>query len=332
MPGHDIIAIGASAGGVEALTKLVKNLPSDLPAAVFVVLHVPSHGTSVLPQILNRAGSLKAAHARDGEAIEYGRIYVAPPNHHLLVKRGKIRLTRGPRENGHRPAVDPLFRTAARAYGRRSVGVVLSGSLDDGTAGLMAVKSRDGVAVVQDPEEALFSGMPSSAIENVAVDYILPLSDIGAILIKLAYDKVEEEEEKPVSPEMEIESDMAELELDALHKDDRPGNPAGFACPGCGGALWELNEGNLLRFRCRTGHAYSPKTLLAEQSESLEEALWVALRALEESSALGHRMAKRARDRNHTTSAARFEEQAQEALQRATLIRDVLMKGELEVS
>lgn len=332
MAGHDIIVIGASAGGVEALSKLIKELPSDLPAALFVVLHIPAKGPSVLPQILNRAGKLKAAHFRDGEEIKYGNIYVAPPGQHLLVKRGHISLAPGAKENGHRPAVDPLFRTAARAYGRRVVGVVLSGGLDDGTAGLMAVKKQGGVAVVQNPEDALFAGMPSSAIENVAVDYILPLSEIAPILIKLAYHPVEEDTEKPISPEMEVECDVSELEPDALHQSDRPGKPSGFACPDCGGVLWEISEGNLLRFRCRTGHAYSPKTLLTAQAEGLEEALWIALRALEENSALVERLAKRARDRNHNKTAEQFEAQAQSVLQRANLIREVLLKGDIQAS
>ncbi|MEW5857055.1 MAG: chemotaxis protein CheB [Cyanobacteriota bacterium] len=326
MPGHDIIVLGASAGGVEALTQLVKALPPDLPAAIFVVIHFPAHSTSVMPSILNRCGSLKACHPSDGEAIQHGRIYVAPPNYHLLVKQGYIHLARGPRENGHRPAIDPLFRTAARFYGRRVVGVVLSGNLDDGTAGLAAVKQRGGVAVVQDPTDALFAGMPRSAIENVEVDYILPLSAIAPTLVSLAQEPVAAQEE-PVTDEMEIESEIAELDMAALHKDDRPGIPAGFGCPDCGGALWELRDGQLIRFRCRTGHAFSAETLLAEQSEVLETALWNAFRALEERAALSRRMHQGARDRNQTRSAARFEEQAHEAQHNATVIRELLLNG-----
>ena len=328
MPGHDIIVLGASAGGVEALTQLVKALPPDLPAAIFVVIHFPAHSTSVMPSILNRCGSLKASHPTDGEAIQHGRIYVAPPNYHLLVKRGYIHLARGPRENGHRPAIDPLFRTAARFYGRRVVGVVLSGNLDDGTAGLAAVKQRGGVAVVQDPTDALFAGMPRSAIENVEVDYILPLSAIAPTLVSLAQEPVVEEEDS-LTGEMEIESEIAELDMAALHKDDsdRPGIPAGFGCPDCGGALWELRDGQLIRFRCRTGHAYSAETLLAEQSEVLETALWNAFRALEERAALSRRMHQGARDRNQTRSAVRFQEQADEAQQNATVIRELLLNG-----
>ena len=188
MPRRDIIVVGASAGGVEALTQLISHLPSDLPAAIFIVLHIPSEGNSFLPNILNRCikkhqpnSLLQALHPHNEQAIEHGKIYIAPPNYHLIVKDGYIRLARGPKENNHRPAVDALFRTAARTYGRRVVGVVLTGTLDDGTAGLLAVKQRGGVAIVQDPDEALYSGMPRSAIENVDVDRVLRLSEIASV-------------------------------------------------------------------------------------------------------------------------------------------------------
>jgi two-component system chemotaxis response regulator CheB len=220
MPGHDIIVVAASAGGVETLCKLASGLPPDLPAAVFVVLHIPPHATSFLPSILSRAGPLPAAHPNDGQAIEHGRIYVAPPDSHLLVKRGHIHLGHGPRENGHRPAADPLFRTAARAYGPRVVGVVLSGNLDDGTAGLLAVKVRGGVAIVQDPSEALYSGMPASASENVAVDWVLPVSEMAALLARLALEPVEEKPAEAVSKDIEIESDMAELDIHPVRRND----------------------------------------------------------------------------------------------------------------
>jgi two-component system chemotaxis response regulator CheB len=329
MPGHDIIVVGASAGGVEALTYLVKHLPPDLNAAILIVLHVPAHGTSVLPRILERAGNLPVSHAKNGEEIRPGQIYVAPPDYHLLVKPGYILLTRGPRENSHRPAIDPLFRTAARAYGRRVVGVVLTGVLDDGTAGLKAVKMRDGVAVVQHPDDAMYSGMPRSAIANVdGINYILPLSEIPDALVVLANTPVSTEAEKPVSQEMEIESELAEINMTVLNNDERPGKPSPFACPDCGGTLWDLSEGDLLRFRCRTGHALSAETLLAKQSDALEDALWIALRALEEKSSLAHRMAGRMRDRNHDISAKRLEHQAHDAQQQAALIRDVLLKGD----
>jgi len=181
MPGHDIIVIGASAGGVEALKQLVRELPEALPAALFVVLHVPGNGTSVLPKILSKSSPFAATHPQDNEEIKHGRIYIAPPDSHLLIKRGHVRLTRGPKENGFRPAIDPLFRTAARYYSRRVVGVILSGTLDDGTAGLTAIKKRGGIAIAQDPGEALYSGMPLSAIEQANVDHVATVSEIASI-------------------------------------------------------------------------------------------------------------------------------------------------------
>ncbi|HCF28341.1 MAG TPA: chemotaxis protein CheB [Cyanobacteria bacterium UBA11049] len=335
MFGHDIIVVGASAGGVEALSQLIPLLPPDLPAAVFIVLHIPSQGTSVLPNILNRAiakrqknSTLKAVHPQDGEKIVRGRIYIAPPDRHLLVKDGYIRLARGPRENCNRPAVDPLFRTAAKVYGRRVVGVVLSGTLDDGTAGLMAVKQRGGVAIVQKPESALYSGMPCNAIENVEVDHILPLAEIATMLTKLAYQPVEENGEDTVSRDLEMECDTAELELGAMQNSERPGTPSPFGCPDCGGVLWELEQGKLIHFRCRTGHAYSTHSLLAAQTHVQEEAMWNALRALEEKAALTQRMAKRANERNQHYSAQRFEEQATVAHERAAILRELLLKGD----
>jgi two-component system chemotaxis response regulator CheB len=185
MPGHDIIVMGASAGGVEALREIVRGLPADLSAAIFVVLHLPSDATSVLPDILKRAGRLPAFHPKDLDAIEPGRIYVAQPDCHLLIKRGQVRLVRGPKENSARPAIDPLFRTAARYYARRVIGVVLSGTLDDGTAGLLDIKLRGGIAVVQEPADAIYSGMPRSALENVEVDHCVPASEIASLLTRL---------------------------------------------------------------------------------------------------------------------------------------------------
>ena len=324
MPGRDIIVIGASAGGVEALKQLVHGLPADLPAAVFVVLHVPPHGPSVLPRILTRAGRLPAAHPADGQPIRPGTITVAPPDYHLLVKPGHVRLTRGPRENGHRPAADALFRTAARSYGGRVVGVVLSGVLDDGTAGLAAVKRAGGLAVVQHPDDALYAGMPQSAIDNVAVDYTLPVADLAALLTRLATEPAPAPH-PGLSPDGDKEADMAELEPGAVHAHHRPGTPSAFGCPECGGVLWELRDGDLLRFRCRVGHAWSADSLLAEQSDGLEAALWSALRALEEQAALSRRMADRAVARGHTGSAEVFAGQSRDATAHAEVIRRVLL-------
>jgi two-component system chemotaxis response regulator CheB len=329
VPGHDIVVVGGSAGGVEALMQLVPGLPRDLPAAVFVVLHVPADGTSALPEILRRCGGPPAVHPRDGDVFRPGHTYVAPPDCHLLVKRGYLRLVHGPRENGHRPAIDPLFRSAARSYGRRVVGVVLSGSRDDGTACLMAIKQRGGVALVQDPAEALYEDMPRNAIENVPVDQVLPLAGLARAVVDLAHQPAGEEREGAVTDDMELESEIAEFDMAAIEDGGRPGTVSAYTCPECNGTLWELQDGDLIRFRCRVGHAFSVDSLLAGQSEALEDALWTAFRALEARAALAHRVAERMRQRGHALSRERFEDQARDAEQQAALIRQVLLKGEL---
>ncbi|HKA07676.1 MAG TPA: chemotaxis protein CheB [Gemmataceae bacterium] len=321
---RDIIVIGASAGGVDALKQLVQGLPKDLPAAVFVVLHLPAHGPSVLPRILSRAGQLQAVHPEDGDEIRRGTIYVAPPDYHLLVKSGHVRLTRGPRENSHRPAADALFRTAARAYGPRVIGVVLSGVLDDGTAGLLAIKRLGGLAAVQHPDDAMYVGMPQSAIDNVPVDYCLSAAALPKLLVRLASESVP----GPLvslPADLDQEADMAELERGAVHADHRPGTPSVFACPECGGTLWEFHEQDLLRYRCRVGHAWSAESLLAEQSQGLEAALWTALRALEEQAALARRMTDRATGRGHLVAADAYRSQGVEAESHAEVIRRVLL-------
>ncbi|MGA9771400.1 MAG: chemotaxis protein CheB [Blastocatellia bacterium] len=325
MPGHDIIVMGASAGGVEVLREIVKGLPADLSAAVFVVLHLPSDATSLLPDILIRAGRLPASHPQDGETIEPGRIYVARPDCHLLINRGQVRLARGPKENSARPAIDPLFRTAARYYSRRVIGIVLSGTLDDGTAGLLDIKSRGGIAVVQEPADAMYCGMPRSALENVEIDHCVPASEMAALLTRLVNEPVEWEGSDTVSEDMEKEIDVAEFDLESMKETDRPGIPSRYTCPECHGVLFEIDEKGLLRFRCRVGHAYSSETLLSEQSKSLEAALWAALRSLEENVTLTRRLASRLRNRGSERSAKRFDQKAEELEQRVGLIRNVLI-------
>jgi len=257
MSGHDIVVVGASAGGVEALSELVKGFPSDLPASIFIVLHLPAHSTSILPRILSRNGALPALNPKNGDLIQHGRIYVASPDQHLLIKRGSVRVVHGPRENGARPAIDPLFRTAARAYGRRVIGLVLSGVLDDGTAGLIAVKRQGGITLVQDPTDARYPSMPQSAITQSEVDHILPLSEIASTIVRLVHQPVEEEGAKPVSDDMETEADIAELDMATLHTGEKPGTPSRFSCPECNGVLWEIDDQNMIRFRCRVGHAFA---------------------------------------------------------------------------
>ena len=324
MSGHEIIVVGASAGGVEALVQLVRGFPADLPASVFVVLHIPAQSPSLMADILGRSGLMKALQPVDYQRIERGRIYVASPDHHLMVERGFVRVVRGPRENRHRPAVDPLFRSAAVAYGSQVVGVVLTGALDDGTAGLLAIKQRGGIAVVQDPRDAIYPDMPQSALAHVSVDHCLPIVQIGPLLVQLSHQEVVQENIQPASEDMEREVRVAEMETNPLNEHEQVGNPSAYSCPECGGVLWEVHDGELDRFRCRTGHAFSSDSVLAEQSERIEEALWVALKTLDENASLSRRMAKQAQHNGHTWLVERLNAKVQTAEQQAALLRQLL--------
>jgi two-component system chemotaxis response regulator CheB len=327
MSRHDIIVIGASAGGVEALTRFVSALPSELPASLFIVLHIPANSTSVLPQILSRNGMLPAHSARTNMPIEPGHIYVAPPDAHLLIARGYLQLSREVRENGFRPAIDPLFRSAARTYGRRVVGVILSGTLDDGTAGLAVIKAQGGIAMVQSPEEALFPFMPQNAIQAVEVDYVLPVVEIASTLNHLARTKIDAGEE---TMQEELDRDEARIRLTKAEQEQglRDGAPSLYTCPDCGGVLWEISEGDNLHYRCHVGHAYSADSLFSHQGETLEAAIWAAVRALEERASLCRRLATRVKRLGQSHSEQRFQEQAEDAHQRAQLIRQVLLMRE----
>ena len=324
MPNLDIIVMGASAGGLSAFNRIIKQLPEQLNAAVFIVWHVSPYSTSILPEILNRAGRLKAKHPADGESIEMGKIYIAPPDHHLLLEFGRIRLTKGPKENRFRPAIDPLFRSAAYAYGSRVVGVVLSGALDDGTAGLWAIKDRRGIAVVQDPAEAEQSSMPASALANVQVDHCVPVSEIPPLLVGLTQRGVEERR-IPVSKDLEIETKIA-LGGDAADLDVKQlGEISEFTCPDCHGSLIQLNNDKLLRFRCHTGHSFGGASLLAELTDSVEESVWTAIRAVEERIRLLKHLAQHASDLEQTEAISTLERELQENERRADLLRQAAM-------
>lgn len=326
MQRRDIIVIGTSSGGIDALKELVSQLPRDLNAAVFVVLHVAPYSLGILPEILERAGPLRAANAADWGRIEPGRIYVAPPDRHLLLDAsGRVRVTRGPRENRFRPAVDPTFRSAAHAFGPRVVGVVLTGWLDDGTAGLWAVKERGGTAVVQHPDDCFAPAMPLNAIKNVEVDHIVPLKDIAPLLVRLTETPAAEEGARPVSEEMETEVKIAR-EDNALDSGIMKwGEPSVYACPECHGVLLQLNEGGNTRFRCHTGHAYSVDSLLAEFTEKTEESLWSAIRAIEEGVLLMRDLAKHFGERHNGTDAEALIKKADESQHRADLVRRAVM-------
>lgn len=323
MPDHDIVVVGASAGGMEALQALVRGLPPDIPAALFVVWHLPAHSFGVLPDVLNRAGPLLAAYARDAEPIELGRIYVAPPDRHLVLEPGRIRLTRGPKENHFRPAVDPLFRSAAASYGPRVIGVVLSGALNDGTAGLWAIKDRGGLAVIQEPDEALEPSMPASALEHVAIDYRTPVAELGPLLAHLAQQPSEEAGGTPVSEELNIETRIA-MEDHALEAGVMTlGAPSLYTCPECHGVLLQLHRDAPLRFRCHTGHAFTADALAAHAAGMIEESLWSTLRAMEEHLLLLRQMAEQLHRVGKTAAAERLLDQARAVGQRTQTVRQL---------
>jgi two-component system chemotaxis response regulator CheB len=322
------VAIGASAGGIEALRALVSQLPLDFPAAVLVVLHMPTSARSALSAILARVTTLPVRQAVDKAPLEAGTVTVAVPDHHLLLVDEHISLSRGPRENGHRPAVDVLFRSAARAAGPRVIGVVLSGVLDDGTAGTIAVRARGGIGVAQHPADALYSSMPMHAIEVGHADHVAPLAEMGALLSRLVTEDVELAAPPP-SNLMEAETAMADFDASTLNDEARPGTPSGYGCPSCHGALFTITEGGMERYRCRVGHAWSPEALAEEQAQVLEGALWMALRGLEERAALSLRMGERAEQRGHKHSALAFRRRHDEAQAAAVVLRQLLQDGTL---
>jgi two-component system chemotaxis response regulator CheB len=319
---HDIVVVGGSAGGIEALRSLVEPIPFDLPATLFVVVHASADSPGALPSILGRAGKLPAQMAEDGKRFDRGQIYIAPADRHLLLSDGHMRVMRGPKENRHRPAIDPLFRSAAWIYGPRVIGIVLSGTLDDGSAGLWAIKARGGVTIVQTPEDAAFPQMPQNALRNIDVDYTLPAKDIAALLLRLASERVAHYQNNAGADlAKEVKAEMLDEDFSSM---DDLGTISAFTCPGCGGALWQL-EGGTLRYRCHTGHAFAAESLLAERSEGIERALYSALRALKEKAALSDRIAERLR----TTPdlATRHRAQAREAEEHAALLRRLLRSG-----
>jgi two-component system chemotaxis response regulator CheB len=352
MPAHDIIVIGASAGGVELALALAGKLPDDLPAAVFIVIHISPSADSVLPQLLRRHTRLRVAHAKNGDPVEHGRIYVAPPDQHLTIRRGRVELTVGPRENGHRPAVDSLFRSAAQSYGPRVVGIVLSGNLDDGTAGAIEIHKGGGIVIAQEPAEALYPSMPQSVIKVAGADYVAGLDAIAKLMSDLSRTPVLEEEPPMSRHEEELQdcgpndpkpegaglSAAANTDPQVGHgfgaadvMESETGSASGFTCPECHGALWETRDGQLSGYRCRVGHTFTNHALLAEQSRSLEAAMWTAYTALEEHASFVRRLVARNEQRGNLFTVSRLSERARELDRRATLIKSVLALGPFAV-
>ena len=330
MATRDTIVIGASAGGVQALITLVAALPAKLPAAVFIVLHISPTSPSLLPIILARDSNLSVVHATDGEPIVNGRVYVAPPDQHLIIEDRNVKLVHGPKENLHRPSIDALFRSAARWAGPRVIGVVLTGALDDGKVGMRAIKQRGGSAIVQHPDDAAFPSMPMSVMQEIKVDYSLPLREIAPLLNELSHQTVAEGR-YAVPDEIEIETRIAEQEMEGdelIASVEQIGRISKLTCPDCHGALWEINDADILRYRCHVGHAYSAEALSDGQSQMLEVALWSAVRALEEQTVLAKRIVQRARKANHERAARLFERRAREAEEHGSVIRQLLLSGQ----
>ncbi|UQA62744.1 chemotaxis protein CheB [Polyangium aurulentum] len=320
---YDIIVVGGSAGALDALVAMVPHLPGSLRAAIVVVVHMGSTAESNLATILARNGPLPASHANDGEAIRQGHIYVARPDRHLIVSDGKLHLTEGPRENRHRPAIDPLFRSAAESHSDRVIGVLLSGALDDGVSGLAMIKRAGGIAIVQDPADALVSSIPKHAVAQVAVDHVVTSGGLGPLLTRLVQPR-----SGPAT------SDAPRSGLDNAVKmnfgdvgTNKEGQHVMYSCPDCGGVLVETESGEVLRYTCHEGHILSAESLLAAKAEMLEAALWEALRTLDERTQLSERFAAHARSRGQTVMQGHFQRRADESRERAEIVRRVLKGG-----
>jgi two-component system chemotaxis response regulator CheB len=334
MPQHDVVVIGGSAGSLEPLTTIVKGLPVGLKASVLVVMHTRAGSDGVLPQILRRA-TVPVDFAAHAERFKHGHVYVAQPDRHLIVAGGGFRVVHGPRENGFRPAIDPLFRTAARELGPRVVGVILSGALSDGAYGLSLIKQHGGVAIVQDPEEAKLDSMPKNALSAVDADYVLPAAQIAAVVTRLIDERPTRgrsngELRMPRANDGELEPQLPSENTKVSEMEDRYGAPSPLTCPDCGGSLWEVQEGNIVRYQCHTGHQFAPDSLDGAQRDAVDSALWSAVRVLEEHSELKKRMAKRAADNGMSAVSAGFAEGARDAHSQAQRIRSLLFTADTD--
>jgi two-component system chemotaxis response regulator CheB len=328
MANRDIVVIGASAGGVDALQRLIAQLPGDLRASIFIVLHISPHLPSYLPQILRNTGKLPADHPSNGLEIQQGRIYVAPPDHHMLLHSDGIRVIRGAKENRHRPAIDPLFRSAAVSYGPRVIGILLTGNLDDGTAGFIAIKRAGGVLMIQSPEDAQYPEMPLNAARALDVDHILPLSELAEQLINIINEQMPDKPKSSEDPNAKFETNITEFDLDAISNEKRNGEPSAYACPDCKGVLFEINDGELVRFRCRVGHGFSRESLAIEQGEVIEQALWTALTTLEERASFLRKMARESRAKEQLINLKIYEKRIQDVEEKATAIRKILLDSD----
>jgi two-component system chemotaxis response regulator CheB len=331
MPGRDLVVIGASAGGFQPLGEILERLPERLPAAVVVVVHTRSSG-GLLPQVLARRSGRMVAEATDLAPIEPGRIYVAPADRHVLIGPVGLRVVRGPRENGFRPAIDPLFRSAARRFGRRVVGVILSGALDDGSHGLGAIARRGGAAIVQDPEDAEVASMPLAALRQVPQADTLPAAGIADAIARHVGAAAAQEAPGTMARGGEMESSRETANTPVSEMEARFGPPTPISCPACGGSLWETAEGGVARYQCHVGHQYAPDSLLVDHGEAVEQALWSAVRILEQHAELRARMARRAEGAGLRRVAESFDEDSREYHRQASDVRRLVSGGDHRVS
>jgi two-component system chemotaxis response regulator CheB len=324
MPNRNVLAIGTSAGGVEALRYLASEFPRDFPASVLAVIHLSARYQSSLDSILTQAGPLPARFAKDEMTIEPAHIYIAPPDSHLIVDGDKLRLGRGPRENNTRPAIDPLFRSAALCCGYRAVGAVLTGTLGDGASGLHTLHEYGGRTVVQNPVDAAFSGMPEAALTRFSPDHVTSLAGMPALFQRL----VNEPQGKPIKPSANLiyEVELAKGGNGSMSQLDRIGQRSLLACPDCHGVMWEIEEGDLIRYRCHVGHAYTAELMSLALDETLRRALNSGLRALDERIALSRKLHEQAKNAGRTHLAESWRKKLVESEQEAEILRDSIKR------
>lgn len=321
-----IVVVGASAGGVSALERLAAGLAPDFPAPVLVVLHLPVGYRSLMAGILARAGRLTACDAEDGMPLAAGTIYVAQPDHHLMVDEKTLQVRKGPRENGFRPSVDVLFRSAAHAWGSRAIGIVLSGALDDGASGLWAIKAMGGVAIVQQPADAAYDSMPTHALRRTEVDHTVAANEIGPLLSTIVKTAAPAEPagaaelRAALRPELDVAAGASPFRMGIMDR-----IPTGYTCPECHGTLYEMGEGARRRFRCHTGHGYTVGALLPRLMETSEDALWDAARSIEEAVTLLREAAEDLQATGLLPAAQQMRARADRAAQKLALLRGLAM-------
>ena len=330
MTGHDIIVIGTSAGGLKALSAVLREIPAGIGAAIFIVQHLSANRESYLPKLLGDITDLPVSSPADNETFAIGHVYVAAPDHHLLLNGDRVRVMRGPQENRYRPSIDALFRSAARSHGSRVIGMVLTGYLDDGTVGLQTIKKRGGITVVQDPREAEYPSMPTIALRYVKIDHTVPIADAGALLVRLVAEPAAAEEEFPTTPAIEIESNIAEQTMNTrefLENVEQIGHRTTYTCPDCNGAIWQIGDEEPLKLRCHVGHSFTGEVFSAEQSQNIETALWTAVRIMEEKITFSRQLADRKREQNLIAEAVAYEDDADALDHEVTTIRDLIVCG-----